>query len=109
MRPLVGGMKPVTMRMVVDLPAPLGPRKPRTSPRSTAKVRSFTATFTPNAFVRFSTLITAFLLRALTPGLFCAQISSARETFNRRSAASRRKHHPASPEGHRHIDPGFAV
>ena len=27
-------MKPVSMRMVVDLPAPFGPRKPSTSPRA---------------------------------------------------------------------------
>ena len=33
--PLVGVMKPASMRMVVDLPAPLGPRKPSTSPGST--------------------------------------------------------------------------
>jgi hypothetical protein len=45
------------MRMVVDLPAPFGPRKPRTSPRWTVKETSFTATFGPNVFVRFSTLI----------------------------------------------------
>src|SRR5258706_445437 len=32
--PSVGGMKPVIIRIVVDLPAPFGPRKPRTSPRS---------------------------------------------------------------------------
>ena len=52
-------MKPVTMRMVVDLPAPLGPRKPSTSPRSTENDTSFTASFGPNALVRFSTLINA--------------------------------------------------
>ncbi len=28
---------------VVDLPAPLGPRKPKISPRSTAKPTAFTA------------------------------------------------------------------
>ena len=44
-RPEVGGMKPVIMRMVVDLPAPLGPRKPSTSPRSTVNETSFTASF----------------------------------------------------------------
>ena len=33
--PLVGVMNPASMRIVVDLPAPLGPRKPRTSPGST--------------------------------------------------------------------------
>src|SRR5215468_10272433 len=55
--PEVGGMKPVTMRMVVDLPAPFGPRKPNTSPRSTVNETSFTASLVPNALVRFSTLI----------------------------------------------------
>src|SRR5437588_4998540 len=53
MAPEVGGMKPVIMRMVVDLPAPLGPRKPSTSPRSTQKETSFTASFGPNALLRF--------------------------------------------------------
>src|SRR5688500_3306595 len=55
--PLVGGMKPVIIRMLVDLPAPLGPRNPRTSPRSTVNEMPFTATFGPNVFVKFSTLI----------------------------------------------------
>src|SRR5689334_6671444 len=57
MRPDVGGINPVTMRIVVDFPAPFGPRKPSTSPRSTVKEISFTASFAPNAFTRFSTLI----------------------------------------------------
>jgi hypothetical protein len=41
--PALGGMKPASMRMVVDLPAPLGPRKPTTSPRATVKLTSSTA------------------------------------------------------------------
>src|ERR1051325_6855212 len=55
--PSVGGINPVIMRMEVDFPAPLGPRKPSTSPRSTANETRFTATFGPNVFVRFSTFI----------------------------------------------------
>src|ERR1051326_2579690 len=55
--PAVGGMKPVIMRIVVDLPAPLGPRKPSTSPRSTVNEMSSTARFGPKAFTRFSILI----------------------------------------------------
>src|SRR4051812_37369998 len=78
MLPEVGGMNPVTMRIVVDLPAPFGPRKPRTSPRSTPKERSFTATFAPNAFVRFSTLITAFLLGSHTRFFRATSIKIAR-------------------------------
>src|SRR5581483_5655474 len=57
MRPDVGGMKPVTMRMVVDLPAPFGPRKPSTSPRSTLNEMPSTARFAPKALTRFSILI----------------------------------------------------
>src|SRR2546430_10003324 len=45
--PSVGGMKPVIMRMVVDLPAPLGPRKPSTSPRSTENDIPSTACLVP--------------------------------------------------------------
>ena len=46
--PEVGGINPVIIRMVVDLPAPLGPRNPSTSPFSTVKETPFTATFGPN-------------------------------------------------------------
>src|SRR5438874_13362854 len=55
--PAEGGMKPVIIRMVVDLPAPFGPRKPRTSPLFTVNDTPFTATFAPNVFCRFLTLI----------------------------------------------------
>ena len=55
--PLVGGRKPVTTRMVVDFPAPLGPRNPRTSPLFTVKERSSTAFLCPNCFVRLVTSI----------------------------------------------------
>jgi hypothetical protein len=34
-------------RIVVDLPEPLGPRKPVTTPGSTVKLRSSTARFEP--------------------------------------------------------------
>src|SRR4051812_117660 len=50
-------MKPVIMRMVVDLPAPFGPRKPSTSPRSTLKEMPSTARIGPKAFTRLSILI----------------------------------------------------
>ena len=41
--PELADMNPVSIRMVVDLPAPLGPRKPSTWPRGTEKVTSTTA------------------------------------------------------------------
>src|SRR6266550_2604203 len=55
--PSVGGIKPVIMRMVVDLPAPLGPRKPSTSPRSTENETPSTARLGPNVLTKFSTFI----------------------------------------------------
>src|SRR5215831_767142 len=47
MRPAEGVVYPAIMRMVVVLPAPLGPRKPTISPFSTAKVRSWTIVLAP--------------------------------------------------------------
>jgi hypothetical protein len=43
--------------MVVDLPAPLGPRKPSTSPFSTENDKLSTAVIPPKRFVRFLTSI----------------------------------------------------
>lgn len=40
------------MRIVVVLPAPLGPRKPVTTPGSTAKLTESTAVTSPNRLVR---------------------------------------------------------
>src|SRR5262245_28543762 len=57
--PLVAGRKPVRMRIVVVLPAPLGPRKPTISPRSTRNEASSTARVRAKSFVRCSTSIMA--------------------------------------------------
>ena len=45
------------MRMVVDLPAPLGPRKPVTRPVAAVKDTSSTAVKAPYCLVRDSTVI----------------------------------------------------
>src|SRR5882762_8046922 len=50
-------MNPVIMRMVVDFPAPFGPRKPSTSPRSTVNEMSSTARLGPKAFASLSIFI----------------------------------------------------
>src|SRR6266849_6597634 len=63
--PALGGMKPVIMRIVVDLPAPLGPRNPSTSPLPTSNETPSTARFGPKDLLRFSTLITAPLQKHL--------------------------------------------
>jgi hypothetical protein len=45
--PAVGRSRPRIIRIVVDLPAPLGPRKPVTRPGSTVKLMPSTAVFAP--------------------------------------------------------------
>jgi hypothetical protein len=57
--PAVGGMKQERTRIVVVLPAPLGPRKPTTSPCSTVKVRLSMAALLPYSLVRAWTSIMA--------------------------------------------------
>src|SRR5205823_5646324 len=47
MRPEVGASSPVSILMVVDLPAPLGPRKPKNCPGATCKSMPSTATRSP--------------------------------------------------------------
>src|SRR5262249_35131092 len=51
--PSDGGINPVIIRMVVDFPAPLGPRNPSTSPFFTTNETPCTATFRPNSLFRF--------------------------------------------------------
>ena len=53
--PLVGSNRPLSIRMVVDLPAPLGPRKPKISPRLTSKLMLSTAMKSPKCRERFLT------------------------------------------------------
>src|SRR5262245_47162821 len=55
--PAVGLSKPHNMRIVVDFPAPLAPRKPKISPGLTENDRSFTATKFPNRRVNPRTSI----------------------------------------------------
>src|SRR5579871_831848 len=76
--PELGARKPVIIFMVVDLPAPLGPRKPNTSPRRTASDTSSTATIDPKCLERWRTEIISsvaasavMLANALPPTAFC--------------------------------------
>src|ERR1700751_385461 len=50
--PEEGARNPVIIFIVVDLPAPFGPRKPSTSPRGTVKETSSTAISGPNDLTR---------------------------------------------------------
>src|SRR5690554_3454693 len=64
--PPSGVRKPVSIFMVVDLPAPFGPRKPRTSPGFTSKDRLSTATWSPKRLVRLFIFIMA---SSISPGI----------------------------------------
>ena len=52
MVPALGSSRPVSILMVVDLPAPFGPRKPKNCPGATLKVTSSTAVSSPKRRVR---------------------------------------------------------
>src|ERR1700730_17964703 len=60
--PDVGCSRPHSIRMVVDLPAPLGPRNPKISPRLTSRLIWSTATKLPKRFTR-SRISTALGIR----------------------------------------------
>jgi hypothetical protein len=56
-RPDVGASRPTIMRIVVDLPAPFGPRNPVTVPGRTVKLTPSTAVLDPYLLVTFSATI----------------------------------------------------
>src|ERR1051325_5848636 len=55
--PVVAGMKPVMIRMVVVFPAPFGPRNPRIWPSAAVKETSRIAARSPYRLLRFATSI----------------------------------------------------
>src|SRR5579859_2812748 len=59
--PLVGSSRVHNMRMVVDLPAPLGPSRPNTSPRGTCKLTPATAVNQRGVFYRRDPLLNELL------------------------------------------------
>src|SRR6266581_6188184 len=63
-RPEVGAARPSSRRMVVDFPAPFGPRNPVMRPGASSKVRSLTAVTVPYRLVSAST---AMVLMAVPP------------------------------------------
>src|SRR5215471_3929223 len=67
-RPAVGASRPAIIRIVVDLPAPFGPRNPVTTPGRTTKSSPLTASLSPYRLLRFSTSIIACSLPSVTPG-----------------------------------------
>jgi hypothetical protein len=64
MLPAVGASRPQIMRIVVDLPQPLGPRKPNTSPRRTSRSMPSTAVKSPKRLTNCCTTMAASALMA---------------------------------------------
>src|SRR2546421_2067989 len=58
--PVSGAVMPTIMRIVVVLPAPLGPSSPKMRPARTDRLRSPTAVKSPKRFVTRSSLIVVF-------------------------------------------------
>src|SRR4051812_27284831 len=98
--PPVGSRIPQSMRMVVDLPAPFGPRTPKISPRSTVSETSRTATRRPKVRDRFSALtmgsalIVCSGLRPPRLATHCKARSSRFPGARERSSARLRGHVP---------------
>ncbi len=67
MLPDVGASKPVSILMVVDFPAPFGPRKPKNCPAVTCRSMASTASNFPNLRVNFCVCIAISGIAALNP------------------------------------------
>src|SRR6266536_5354444 len=62
MLPLDGASSPVSILIVVDLPAPLGPRKPKKLPRRTCRLMLSTAVKAPKERARLKVSTAGILL-----------------------------------------------
>src|SRR5688572_4666216 len=78
--PVVGRTSPSTIRSVVDLPAPFGPRKPVTRPAGTSNVRSRTATTGPNRLPSPRTSIVTATPLPVRPGAVVTRSRHLRPT-----------------------------
>src|SRR5690606_17838608 len=94
----VGRTRPSSMRSVVVLPAPLGPRKPYTSPRRTVRLTSLTANWSPYRLVNPSvTTIVSDMTPAL-PAMPYPRVGRGAAFDVRKSAQARYAHRPM-PDG----------
>ena len=89
--PSVGGSSPVSIFMVVDLPQPFEPRKPKISPRSIESVTLSTAVKVPKRWVRpcASIAISAVVWRGgIVTSLCPRRFSSGSRAMKQRSRSS---------------------
>ena len=88
MRPEVGASSPVSILIVVDFPAPFGPRNPKKWPACTCRSMASTAVSAPNVRVNFSVAI------AISPMISACFDTPAHATLSlSMHAAHRRKFH----------------
>src|SRR5947208_7386655 len=79
--PEVGSSRPQRILIVVDLPAPFGPRKPKISPRATERDTLSTATKSPKRFTKC--LISTAFISGCTGRLLLAHLGD-KHVFKRR-------------------------
>ena len=77
--PAVGRICPVIILIMVDLPEPLGPNRPKSAPFSTEKVTWLTAVRSPYTFVRPAVPITGAVMAGL-PGEWRGNLRTMRKS-----------------------------
>src|SRR5260370_28241106 len=77
--PDVGGKSVVSILMVVLLPAPFGPSRPKTSPCSTSKLTLLTAVYSPKRRTRLRTSMIAVIISCF---LKCVYIGNFQDALN---------------------------
>src|SRR5690625_794427 len=97
--PSVGGNNPVSIFMVVDLPQPLEPRKPKISPLNTSRLTSSTAVKLPNLLVKPSEAMTTSSLGG-SGGLCTSRWARGFSAGKRRKNADSRLCAPVRSEEH---------
>ena len=78
--PEVGASSPQSMRISVVLPDPLGPSRPKISPRAMLRFSESTATRLPKLRVRFSAMMASGMDRRGADGLLCGKPARERKT-----------------------------
>ena len=99
-RPESAGRKPVTIFIVVDFPAPFGPRNPSTSPRRTEKLIPATASIGPKCLTRFSIRTSSLISRSRFASAFHHEEASPAAG----AAATRGRPRPTRPAAERAAD-----
>ena len=94
MRPESAERKPVTIFIVVDFPAPFGPRNPSTSPRRTEKLMPSTALIGPKCLTRFS----IWTRSVMYPPRFPASLRKRPHRLGQRRAIFARRLEPGKTE-----------